>query len=122
RELYPDFGPQFASEKLSERHGIRIGAATLRTWMIKEGLWQTREHKQPRIFQLRDPRPQRGELVQVDGSYHRWFEKRGPEACLIVFIDDATSELMELRFVEHESSYNYMHVLKRYIERYGRPR
>lgn len=122
REHFADFGPQFASEKLQELHRVRVGAETLRSWMIEEGLWDTRQKKEPKIFQLREPRPQRGELVQVDGSYHRWFEKRGPEACLIVFIDDATSELMELKFVEHESSYNYMHVLKRYIDRYGRPR
>jgi hypothetical protein len=63
----------------------------------------------------------RGELIQVDGSYHRWFEKRGPEACLIAFIDDATSEIMHLRMVDHESSFNYMRCLKWYIEQYGRP-
>lgn len=122
KEHYADFGPKLASEKLKQRHGIRVGAATLRNWMIEEGIWQTRQKKEPRVFQLREPRPQRGELVQVDGSYHRWFEKRGPEACLIVFIDDATSEVKELEMVDHESAFNYMKVLKRYIERYGRPR
>jgi len=122
REHYPDFGPQFASEKLKERHGIRVGVGTLRNWMIEEGIWETRQKKEPRIFQLREPRPQRGELIQVDGSYHRWFEKRGREGCVIVFIDDATSELMELEMVEHESAFNYMKILRRYIERYGRPR
>jgi len=60
-------------------------------------------------------------LIQVDGSYHRWFEKRGPEACLIAFIDDATSQIMHLRMVDHESSFNYMRCLKWYIEQYGRP-
>ena len=121
RDQYADFGPTLASEKLESVHQICIAAETLRIWMKEEGLWIDRAGRKPRIFSPRKPRERRGELVQVDGSYHRWFEKRGNECCLIVFIDDATSELKLLRFVEQETSYNYMTCLKFYIERFGRP-
>ncbi len=121
RDSYADFGPTLAAEKLQDLHEIQISVEKLRQWMIEENLWTDRQGRQPRIFSPRDPRPQRGELIQVDGSYHRWFEKRGGECCLIVFIDDATSELKLLRFVEHETSYNYMNCLMIYIQRFGRP-
>jgi transposase len=121
RENYADFGPTLAAEKLSELHTIELAPETLRVWMKNEGLWVDRAGRKPRIYSPRPPRPRRGELVQVDGSYHRWFEKRGPEACMLVFIDDATSEIQLLRLVEHETSYNYMICLKAYIERFGCP-
>lgn len=121
REFYPDFGPTLAAEKLEQNHKILIAVETLRRWMKADGLWVDRAGRKPRIFSPRLPRDRVGELVQVDGSYHRWFEKRGDECCLLVFIDDATSELKLLRFVEHESSYNYMSCLKAYIDRFGRP-
>lgn len=121
RNLYIDFGPTFAAEKLENEHQLLVTAETLRTWMKEEGLWVDRKGRQPRVFSPRPPRERRGELVQVDGSYHRWFEKRGKECCLLVFIDDATSELKLLRFVEHETSYNYMNCLKTYIESFGLP-
>lgn len=121
KENYPDFGPKFAAEKLLQRHGIKIAGETLRGWMIEAGIWQEKEKRQPRIFQPRKPRGHVGELVQVDGSYHRWFEKRGPETCLLVFIDDATSRLMHMMFVDNESSFNYMRTLKDYIHKFGRP-
>lgn len=122
REHYSDFGPTLAKEKLLERHGEKVSKEALRKWMKEDGLWIDRRSRAPRIFSPREPRECRGELIQVDGSYHRWFEKRGDECCLIVFIDDATSELMHLQFVEHETSYNYMSCLKIYIERFGLPR
>ncbi len=121
REHFEDFGPTFAAEKLLELHKIEVNPSTLRRWMIDEGLWQTKFDRAPRVYSPRMRRERRGELIQVDGSYHRWFEKRGPEACLIVFIDDATSQIMHLRMVDHESSFNYMRCLKWYIEQYGRP-
>ena len=121
REFYADFGPTLAAEKLEQDHKILIGAETLRRWMKEDGLWVDRAGRKPRVFSPRPPRDRVGELVQVDGSYHRWFEKRGDECCLLVFIDDATSELKLLRFVEHENSYNYMACLRSYIESFGCP-
>ena len=121
RENYADFGPKLAAEKLAELHDMHVSDETLRKWMKEDGLWTDRAGKKPRVFSPRPPRPRRGELVQVDGSYHRWFEKRGPEACMLVFIDDATSEIKLLRLVDHETSYNYMTCLKNYIEKFGCP-
>lgn len=118
---YHDFGPKFAAEKLAELHQIKLSAETVRKWMKAAGLWTDRVAKQPRIFQLREPRHRRGELCQVDGSYHKWFEKRGEACCLLVFIDDATSELMALRFVRHETSYDYLHTLRTYVRAHGIP-
>lgn len=121
RERYADFGPTLAAEKLREVHGLHVVPETLRLWMKQDGLWVDRGGRKPRVYSPRKPRERIGELIQVDGSYHRWFEKRGNESCLLVFIDDATSELKLLRFVEHESSYNYMSCLREYIERFGCP-
>jgi len=118
---YPDFGPTLACEKLVEQHGYRLSVETLRQWMIAEGLWKPKARKQARIHQRRPRRPCRGELIQIDGSPHDWFEGRGPSCTLIVFIDDATSELMALRFVPAETTWAYMETLRAYLEQHGRP-
>ncbi|MBB3545392.1 hypothetical protein FHT97_006162 [Rhizobium sp. BK399] len=97
-ERYADFGPTLAAEKLAERDGLRVSRETLRSWMADAGLWLSR--KQRRTFhQPRLRREAYGELVQIDGSEHRWFEDRGPPCSLLVFVDDATGRLMQLRFV-----------------------
>lgn len=120
RERYADFGPTLAAEKLADTHGIRISRETLRKWMIEDGLWLPRQHRH-RIHQPRLRRECLGELVQIDGSEHRWFEDRGPPCTLLVFIDDATSRLMELRFVASESTWSYFGALESYLTRHGRP-
>lgn len=74
RERYSDFGPTLAAEKLAEAHGIRVSRETLRTWMIADDLWLPRQHRH-RIHQPRLRREHLGELVQIDGSEHRWFEE-----------------------------------------------
>jgi transposase len=119
-ENYRDFGPTLASQMLLERHGLRVSRETLRTWMREEGLWLSRKQRR----QLHQPRLRRdhfGELVQIDGSEHRWFEDRGPRCTLIVFIDDATSRLVALRFVPSESALAYFETLKSYLTSHGRP-
>lgn len=93
RSDYPDFGPTLAAEKLAERHGIRVSSESLRQWVIAAGLWQSRAQRR-RVHQPRLRRERLGELVQIDGSEHRWFEGRGPICTLLVFIDDATGRLM----------------------------
>ncbi len=85
-ERYADFGPTLACEKLVEQHGYRLSVETLRQWMIAEGLWKPKKRKAARIHQRRPRRPCPGELVQIDGSPHDWFEGRGPCCTLIVFI------------------------------------
>src|SRR5215475_12714703 len=105
RQWYWDFGPTLAAEKLHEDHGIAVGRETLRQWMIEAGLW----------------RDCVGELVQVDGSEHWWFEDRGPQCKLLVFVDDATGRLMHLQFVESESTFAYFHAARAYLEAWGKP-
>ena len=120
RQSYRDFGPTLATEALFERHGIRVGRETVRKWMVADGLWLSR--KQRRTFhQPRLRRESLGELVQIDGSEHRWFERRGDPCTLLVFIDDATSRLMQLRFVPSESTESYFKALEAYLDAYGSP-
>lgn len=121
RERYEDFGPTLAHEKLTEVHGYGVSVETLRQWMIADGLWQGRQRSAARVHQSRPRRPALGELVQIDGSPHAWFEDRGLRCTLIVFIDDATSRLMALRFAEAETTEAYMRTLRGYLDVYGRP-
>ena len=121
REHYADFGPTLATEYLAERHKITIARETLRQLMMGAGLWQDRAARRPRPYQPRYRRDCRGELIQVDGSKHWWFEDRGPQCTLLVYIDDATSELMHLKMVESESTFPYMDATREYIERHGKP-
>lgn len=119
-ESYSDFGPSFASEMLLERHGLSVSRETLRKWMSEDGLWLSRKQRR-QFHQPRIRREHFGELVQIDGSEHRWFEDRGPRCTLIVFIDDATGRLVALRFVQSESAFAYFEALKGYLASYGRP-
>jgi hypothetical protein len=121
REHYPDFGPTLASEKLATRHGLRLGVETLRQWMIADGLWIDRRHRLPSPHQPRRRRDCLGELVQIDGSEHAWFEDRGPTCTLLAFVDDATSRLMALRFVTSESAFDYFRTTRAYLGAHGKP-
>jgi Helix-turn-helix domain len=121
REHYADFGPTLAAEKLGERHHLRLGVETLRQWMIADGLWIDRRHRLPSPHQPRRRRECLGELVQIDGSEHAWFEHRGPACTLLAFIDDATSRLMQLRFVASESAFEYFRATRSYLETHGKP-
>jgi hypothetical protein len=121
KTTYADFGPPFAAEKLLEREGLRINRETLRQWMIEAGLWKGRPRKAARIHQSRDRRPRFGELVQIDGSHHDWFEGRAPGCCLLVFIDDATSKILAMRFECSETTLGYLRCMKVHLKTYGRP-
>jgi len=121
RERYADFGPTLAHEKLTEEYGFSMSDETLRQWMIADGLWQPKSRKLKRHHPIRERRPRTGELIQIDGSPHDWFEGRAPKCTLIAFIDDATSQIMEMRFVPAETTDAYMQCLHRYLERHGRP-
>jgi hypothetical protein len=120
RSRYHDFGPTLANEKLRELHGVRVSTETLRAWMTADGLWIPRTRRR-RIHQPRNRRDCLGELVQIDGSMHHWFEDRSPKCTLLVFIDDATGRLMVLRFVPTESAFDYFDATKEYISAYGKP-
>src|SRR5210317_565431 len=121
RARYADFGPTLAQEKLLEQHDIRVAPETLRQWMIDDGIWLTRRQRKKRIQQPRHRRDCYGELVQIDGSDHHWFEDRGPRCVLLVYVDDATSELMELWMCESESAFSYFHATHGYLECHGKP-
>jgi transposase len=120
RQHYYDFGPTFAAEKLFEIHQLKIGKERLRHWMMEWKLWRAK-HEKINIHQTRERRSCFGELVQIDGSHHKWFEERGPKCCLLVFIDDATSKIVGLRFEEQETTAGYFKLTRQYIEQYGRP-
>ena len=121
RSRYEGFGPTLAHEKLTEWHGLEFSIETLRHWMIEDGLWVPRARREPRIQQPRRRRPCRGELIQIDGSDHEWFEERAVRCTLLVFVDDATSALMELLFCESESAFSYFTALRSYLEQHGKP-
>ncbi len=121
RDNYHDFGPTLAHEKLSERHGIRCSVETLRKWMIEEDFWQVKTRRRACIHQPRARRAQFGELVQIDGSPHDWFEGRGTRCNLTVYIDDATGKLMALHFTPTETTQAYMEALDDCLKQYGRP-
>jgi len=121
RATYPDFSPTFAHEKLTELHELSFSVETLRRWMIDAEIWQSKAVKRARIHPSRPRRSQRGELIQIDGSPHAWFEERGEPCTLIVFIDDATSDLVGLHFAPTETTKAYMETLANYLNQFGRP-
>lgn len=90
---YYDYGPTLAAEKLAERNNIYLGKETMRRWMLEAGIRKLKQQKQKKIHYSRARRDCFGELVQIDGSIHDWFEGRGEKCTLLVFIDDATSKL-----------------------------
>nr|WP_257139572.1 ISNCY family transposase [Burkholderia sp. MSMB1826] len=121
RERYADFGPTLACEKLWECHGIRLAKETVRKLMTDAGLWIPRRQRPPKVYQPRARRACLGELIQIDGSDHRWFEERAPACTLLVYVDDATSRLMMLHFTQTESTFSYFEATRAYIERHGKP-
>jgi hypothetical protein len=108
-------------EKLRECHGIALAKETVRRWMREAGLWIARKQRPPTLHQPRNRRSCLGELIQIDGSDHRWFEQRAPACTLLVFIDDATSRLMTLHFTATESTFSYFEAMHKYLEQHGKP-
>lgn len=121
RTEYYDFGPTLACEKLNEVHHFNISLGSVRRLMISAGIWETRSKKKRRVCQLRSRREAYGELIQIDGSEHDWFEGRAPICTLLVYIDDATGKLMELRFVASECTFGYFGATRNYLINHGRP-
>ena len=118
---YHDFGPTLAHEKLTEKHALKLSVETVRKLMITEGLWKPKKAKKLVVHQMRERRACLGELVQLDGSPHKWFEDRGEACNLLAFIDDATGRLMELYFTPGETTFSYFAATQRYLPRYGKP-
>jgi len=120
RSRYHDFGPTLATEKLAIE-GVSLSVETVRQLLIGEGLWKAKCVRRPVIHQLRERRARGGELVQIDGSPHDWFEGRASKCTLLVFVDDATSRLMYLQFVEAETTFNYFAGVRSYLNEFGKP-
>src|SRR6266545_1129563 len=118
---YKGFGPTLAHEKLVEKEKLKLSDESVRQLMIEEGLWKERKAKTVVTHQLRERRACFGELIQIDGSPHDWFEGRAESCVLLVFIDDATGKLVQLRFVECESFFSYAGAAEEYFKRCGRP-
>jgi transposase-like protein len=119
RTQYKDFGPTLASEKLLERNGIQISDETLRRWFLETGDWRkTRRHRKHR--QWRERKHHCGEMVQMDGSHHDWFEGRGAWCVLMGYIDDATGRVFG-RFYDYEGTIPAMDSFKCYIQKHGLP-
>ncbi|MDK3026618.1 ISNCY family transposase [Cupriavidus taiwanensis] len=121
REHYVDFGPTLACEKLRERHGLTLSKETIRRLMTASGLWIPRKQRPPKVYQPRNRRACYGELIQIDGCDHRWFEERAPACTLLVYVDDASSRIMELSFTHSESTFTYFAATRAYLERHGKP-
>jgi hypothetical protein len=121
RELYQGFRPKFMREKLLEIHNINLSRETVRQIMIEVGVWNPNGKKRPVAHQQRKRRARYGELVQIDGSPHKWFEDRGERCTLLVYIDDATGRTFG-KFAQVESTEAYMDITREYIKRFGIPR
>lgn len=119
QEKYQGFGPTLMAEKLLELERIEVSKETVRTWLIDAGQWKkgrkVRTHRQ-----WRERKICFGEMLQLDGSHHDWFEGRRPKCVLMAYIDDATSKVYG-RFYEHEGTIPAMDSFKRYIRKYGIP-
>jgi hypothetical protein len=118
---YRDFGPTLATEKLAEKHKLTLSVETVRQLMIAAGYWRPKKGSKICSHPIRERRGQWGELIQIDGSPHDWFEGRSENCTLLVFIDDATGKLTQLRFVKAETTLAYLHVLHDHVLAYGVP-
>jgi len=119
QSTYADFGPTLFTEKLEEREGVTVSRETVRTWLMQEGLWK--KHRKRKVHRLwRERKEHCGEMLQMDGSHHDWFEGRGPHCVLMAYIDDATSSVYG-RFYDYEGTIPAMDSFGRYITRYGLP-
>lgn len=118
-ERYEGFGPTLASEMLSEREGIVVHPETLRRWLVEADRWEVRKARVHHRKQ-REPRKCFGELVQMDGSFHDWFEGRAPKCFLMSMVDDATGRTL-LSFAPQETTWAALELLERWVRLYGIP-
>jgi len=119
--LYEDFGPTLLAEKLLEFEGITISKETMRQIMIEESLHKPKVRKK-KIHPPRERKERVGDMVQIDGSDHAWLEDRGPKACLLLFVDDATSSILAAEFTKTESFFAYAKLCKSYFHTKGLPK
>lgn len=113
------FGPTLAAEHLGSDDRVEIHPQTLRRWMLEEGLWSRARKRRAHRIQ-RERKAHFGELVQLDGSFHDWFEGRGPRGCLMNLVDDATSKAVASMGKE-ETTWAAVGVLRTWIQKHGIP-
>ncbi|MBV8816939.1 MAG: ISNCY family transposase [Acidobacteriaceae bacterium] len=118
-EKYTGFGPTLAAEHLCSEDQLQVHPETLRRWMLEAGLWK-RRRKRKQHRKRRERRAHFGELVQMDGSFHAWYEKRAAKGCLMNMVDDATSTV-EARLGDEETIWAAARVLRQWIDKYGVP-
>jgi transposase len=119
---YSDFGPTLAREKLKTEHSVCLAIETVRTFMMQEKLWKPQPRKESAQYRTWRPRKEHfGELEQFDGSYHKWFEDRGGELCLLAAIDDATGKITKAEFADNEGIVSVFGFWKDYLEVQGTP-
>ena len=121
KRKYSELRPTFTSELLAKNDNISIHSETLRLLLIKNGLWRVKKSRKEKHRLWREPKPCFGEMIQIDGSYHNWFEGRAPYCTLIAFIDDATSIVCHLMFAPHEDYESIMKATRAYLLKHGKP-
>lgn len=122
KKHYSDFKPTFASEKLEERHKIKLGREKVRQIMIEAKLWKPKPRKTNKEYRTwRQRKEYYGEMQQFDGSYHKWFEERSQECCLLASIDDATGKVTQAQFIKHEGVKPAFAFWQRYAKTRGKP-
>lgn len=119
KQRYADYGPTLATEVLRDDHGLKVHKETLRRWLHAASLMLPKS--KPRLHRRRrERRGHFGELVQIDGSFHDWFEDRGPRCCLMVAVDDATGRAVALMSQEETLAAAYG-LLGKWVAKFGVP-
>lgn len=122
KKHYSDFKSTFASEKLEERHSIKLGREKVRQIMIEAKLWKPKLKKTNKEYRTwRQRKEYYGQMQQFDGSYHKWFEDRAEKCCLLASIDDAAGQVTEAEFVKHEGVKPAFAFWQKYTETKGKP-
>jgi transposase len=119
REVYQGFGPTLAAEKLDEEDHLSLSRETLRLWLLEDGLWQRQRRHRP-YRKRREPKHHFGELLQLDGSFHRWFGEEHNSYCLMNLVDDATGITLAI-MSEQETTEAAMRILWAWISLHGIP-
>lgn len=119
RNDYQGFGPTLFAQSLSERNDIDVSREWLRRLLVESKLWKSKRRRRD-LHPLRERRPRFGDLIQMDGSPHDWFEERGPRCTLLLAIDDATSRVTAARFHSAETTDGYFLLIGEHLEKFGR--
>ncbi|WOE74035.1 ISNCY family transposase [Alterisphingorhabdus coralli] len=118
---YSDFGPTLTQEMLEKYHGIQLAKSTIRRWLIQARLWFVDRLKRRRIHRPRKRSARFGQQIQVDGSYHHWFEERGASCVLMLHVDDATGAILHGQFFRSETTNAYLESTRSCVRRHGKP-